>query len=203
MVLQSRFEQPARPDMDPAFNLAFWIGLTRDDAEEVVQTANLGNFTPQTTYDLYLGRRPVGPSAGSFDGLIDEANLYNRALAGENVFGEIESQFSPRFLAAGPQSVSTGQHGAAFRRMLARGYAFYRSVGARRMVAKRVTEAGVAVEQLFREEIPIRKKRIEAHCRVTLPHQEAIPVRPFRITAFQPEDVVVKHRENFSTREDR
>lgn len=66
------------------------------------------------------------------------ANLYNRALAGENVFGEIMSRFSPRFIAAGPDGVSTGKEGAAFRRMLAKGYEFYRSIGTRKMTAKRV-----------------------------------------------------------------
>jgi len=66
------------------------------------------------------------------------ANLYNRALAGENVFGEIASRFSPRFIAAGPDGVSTGKHGAAFRRLLAKGYAFYRQIGTRKMTAKRV-----------------------------------------------------------------
>lgn len=66
------------------------------------------------------------------------ANLYNRALAGENVFGEIMSRFSNRFIAAGPQSVSTGKQDAAFRRTLAKGYAFYRSIGTQKMTAKRV-----------------------------------------------------------------
>lgn len=66
------------------------------------------------------------------------ANLYNRALAGENVFGDIAARFSPRFIAAGPDGVSTGRQDAAFRRLLARGYAFYRSIGTRKMTAKRV-----------------------------------------------------------------
>lgn len=66
------------------------------------------------------------------------ANLYNRALAGENVFGEIMSRFSTRFIAAGPQGVSTGKQDAAFRRTLAKGYAFYRSIGTKKMTAKRV-----------------------------------------------------------------
>ena len=66
------------------------------------------------------------------------ANLYNRALAGENVFGEIAERFSPRFIAAGPESVSTGKQDPAFRRMLAKSYAFYRSIGTRKMTAKRV-----------------------------------------------------------------
>src|SRR5690349_4775316 len=66
------------------------------------------------------------------------ANLYNRALAGENVFSEIMNRFSPRFIAAGPQGVSTGKQDAAFRRALTKGYAFYRSIGTRKMTAKRV-----------------------------------------------------------------
>lgn len=66
------------------------------------------------------------------------ANLYNRALAGDDVFGEIMNRFSPRFIAAGPQGVSTGKHGAAFRRLLTKGYEFYRSIGTRKMTAKRV-----------------------------------------------------------------
>ena len=46
--------------------------------------------------------------------------------------------FLPRFIAAGPDGVSTGRQDAAFRRLLAKGYAFYRSIGTRRMTAKRV-----------------------------------------------------------------
>jgi len=48
---------------------------------QIVAQANLGRFTPQTSYSLYLGRRP-GPDADyTFAGLIDEPSLYNRALA--------------------------------------------------------------------------------------------------------------------------
>ncbi len=77
------------------------------------------------------------------------ANLYNRALAGEDVFGEIASRFSPRFIAAGPDGVSTGKHGAAFRRMLARGYAFYRLIGTRRMTAKRVESTRIDANHMM------------------------------------------------------
>ncbi|RYY98542.1 MAG: nuclear transport factor 2 family protein [Alphaproteobacteria bacterium] len=66
------------------------------------------------------------------------ANLYNRALAGENVFGDIAARFSPRFIAAGPDSVSTGKQDAAFRRQLGKMYAFYRSIGTQKMTSKRV-----------------------------------------------------------------
>jgi hypothetical protein len=66
------------------------------------------------------------------------ANLYNRALAGERVFDEIMSRFSPKFIAAGPHGVSTGKQDAAFRRTLQKGYNFYRQIGTRKMTAKRV-----------------------------------------------------------------
>lgn len=77
------------------------------------------------------------------------ANLYNRALAGENVFGEIASRFSPRFIAAGPDGVSTGKQGAAFRRMLAKGYAFYRQIGTRKMTAKRVETSRIDANHMI------------------------------------------------------
>jgi hypothetical protein len=66
------------------------------------------------------------------------ANLYNRALAGEDVFDEIMDRFSDKFLAAGPGSISIGKQGGAFRRMLDKVYRFYRQIGTRKMTAKRV-----------------------------------------------------------------
>ncbi len=66
------------------------------------------------------------------------ANLYNRALAGEDVFEEIMARFSPKFIAAGPDGVSTGKQDGAFRRTLEKGYRFYRSIGTKKMTAKRV-----------------------------------------------------------------
>ncbi len=47
----------------------------------VVTTANLGIFTPQTTYDFYIGARPAGPFANHFNGMIDEPSIYNRVLS--------------------------------------------------------------------------------------------------------------------------
>jgi hypothetical protein len=47
----------------------------------VVASQNLGVFTPQTSFDLYMGKRVSGPGAGSYyNGLLDEVSLYNRAL---------------------------------------------------------------------------------------------------------------------------
>jgi hypothetical protein len=66
------------------------------------------------------------------------ANLYNRALAGENVFDEIQDRFSQQFIAAGPASIASGKQGAPFRRTLERGYRFYRSIGTKKMTARRV-----------------------------------------------------------------
>ena len=66
------------------------------------------------------------------------ANLYNRALAGENVFADLAGRFSPQFIAAGPDSVQTGKQGAAFRRQLDKAYRFYRQIGTKKMTAKRV-----------------------------------------------------------------
>jgi hypothetical protein len=65
------------------------VALTYDQASgaatlylngAIVAQSNLGNFTPLTSYNLYLGRRP-GPDAYlSFSGLIDEPAVYSRAL---------------------------------------------------------------------------------------------------------------------------
>ena len=66
------------------------------------------------------------------------ANLYNRALAGENVFSELAGRFSPQFIAAGPDGVVTGKQGAGFRRQLDKAYRFYRQIGTKKMTAKRV-----------------------------------------------------------------
>lgn len=66
------------------------------------------------------------------------ANLYNRALAGEDVFDEIMARFAPKFIAVGPDGVSTGKQDGAFRRTLEKGYRFYRDIGTRKMTAKRV-----------------------------------------------------------------
>jgi hypothetical protein len=48
-----------------------------------VQTQNMGIFTPQTSYDLYLGLRPG--DGGYFQGNLDEMSLYNRALSSNEI----------------------------------------------------------------------------------------------------------------------
>ena len=52
----------------------------------VVAQQNLGtNFIPQTSYDLYLGRRIINPSQASQWAGLDEISLYNRALSSNEV----------------------------------------------------------------------------------------------------------------------
>ena len=42
----------------------------------------LGYFTPQTSCDFYVGKRPlIGGETWQFTGIIDEASIYNRALS--------------------------------------------------------------------------------------------------------------------------
>ena len=45
-----------------------------------VATSNVGSFTPQTSYPLYIGRRPQGTPNGYFAGLTDEVAVYAGAL---------------------------------------------------------------------------------------------------------------------------
>ncbi|HUA65594.1 MAG TPA: immunoglobulin domain-containing protein, partial [Alphaproteobacteria bacterium] len=71
------------------------VALTYDQASgtatmyyngAIVGQQNLGSYTPQTSYDLYLGRRPPGiDSTWTFSGLIDEPSIYNRALSASEV----------------------------------------------------------------------------------------------------------------------
>src|SRR4051794_11705852 len=66
------------------------VGLSYDKASgqarlylngEVVADSNLGVFEPETSYNLFLGRRPAGDGTTSFNGLLDEVAIYNRALS--------------------------------------------------------------------------------------------------------------------------
>jgi len=52
----------------------------------LVAQSYLGNFNPQTSYDLYISRRPADhPSNAFFSGIIDELAIYNRALTADEI----------------------------------------------------------------------------------------------------------------------
>lgn len=52
-----------------------------------VTTHSMGTFTPQTTYDLYLGRRPSSQGPAFFQGQMDEVGIYSRALSATEILG--------------------------------------------------------------------------------------------------------------------
>ena len=54
---------------------------------EKVAEAVFGSFTPHTSYDLFIGRRPAGDQSTpySFHGVIDEPAIFNRALHGDEI----------------------------------------------------------------------------------------------------------------------
>jgi hypothetical protein len=47
----------------------------------LVAEQSLGSFNPRTSYPLYLGARPTGAPIVYFSGLMDEIDLFNRALS--------------------------------------------------------------------------------------------------------------------------
>jgi subtilisin-like proprotein convertase family protein len=52
----------------------------------LLATTNYGtSFTPQTSYDLFLGTRPAGAFANHFKGLLDEPSIYNRPLSASEI----------------------------------------------------------------------------------------------------------------------
>jgi hypothetical protein len=58
----------------------------------VVLQQTVGSFTPQTAYDLYLGRRPLtGGEILEYAGLMDELSLYNRALSASEIQADYEA----------------------------------------------------------------------------------------------------------------
>lgn len=66
------------------------VALTYDKASGVgklylngaiVASADLGSFTPQTSYPLYIGKRPSDSSVALYSGLMDETSVYARALS--------------------------------------------------------------------------------------------------------------------------
>jgi hypothetical protein len=55
-----------------------------------VASANLGRFTPLTTFDFHLGHRPGDTF---YSGLMDEVSIYNRALTADEIFAIYNADF--------------------------------------------------------------------------------------------------------------
>ncbi len=51
----------------------------------IVATQTMGSFTPQTGYNLLLGRRPSSDLPAYYYGLLDEVSVYSRALSGTEI----------------------------------------------------------------------------------------------------------------------
>ena len=47
----------------------------------IIEQQNLGSFTPETSSDLYLGHRPPSIGSGFYSGLMDEVEIFDRALS--------------------------------------------------------------------------------------------------------------------------
>ncbi len=68
----------------------------------------------------------------------DYVAAFNRSLGDSVDYEAIQSAFAPCFVAAGPTGVVCGQNDDSLRSFLEQGYAFYRSIGTRRMILLRV-----------------------------------------------------------------
>jgi hypothetical protein len=79
--------------------------LYRDGA--VVAEKNVGSFTPQTSYDLYLGLRPAGgfSGPGRYKGAMDEVQIFNRALTQSDIQTIYNSGNSGTALCRQPDSI--------------------------------------------------------------------------------------------------
>jgi hypothetical protein len=69
----------------------------------------------------------------------DYVDAFNRSLEGPLDLATIRAAFASCFVAAGPTGVSCGQNDESFTEALEQGYAFYRSIGTRRMIFRGVT----------------------------------------------------------------
>ena len=91
------------------YNKASGLGVIYFNGAAVA-TQSLGSFTPQTSYNLQLGKRITDPNS-YYRGLLDEVSLYNRALSATEIAaiynaqaaGKCQPQVAPSFLSQ-PQS---------------------------------------------------------------------------------------------------
>ncbi|MBW8865141.1 MAG: immunoglobulin domain-containing protein, partial [Verrucomicrobia bacterium] len=94
----------------------------------IVAQSNLGSFTPLTSYDFYIGRRPAGDSVHSFLGSIDEVSVYNRALSTNEIAaiylagsaGKCSSILAPIIITQ-PTNLTVTAHGTAAFNVTAQG----------------------------------------------------------------------------------
>ncbi|MBS1792509.1 MAG: carboxypeptidase regulatory-like domain-containing protein [Acidobacteria bacterium] len=62
------------------------IAVYVDGVPVPLNASNLGSFTPQTSYDFYLGARPPGfPDSTHFSGGMDEVEIFDRALTAAEI----------------------------------------------------------------------------------------------------------------------
>lgn len=90
-------------------------GLTRLylNGTLITQT-NLGIFTPQTSYDFYVGTRASGPFQGIyFPGVVDELSLYRRALSPSEVSSIHAAGAAGKCTAPQPLAIVTQPQSAA------------------------------------------------------------------------------------------
>ena len=71
----------------------------------VVAQQTMGSFTPKTTQNLHIGRRPTDPAGTRFTfiGMIDEASVYNRALAQNEIQAIYNAGSAGKCTSAGTQ----------------------------------------------------------------------------------------------------
>ena len=113
-----------------ASNVFQHVALTYDKATgtatmycngAIVARSTLGTFTPQTTYSLYLGKRPGPDALYSFAGLLDEPSIYNRALSSNEIVaiynagsgGKCAPSPGPPLIASQPVNQTAAVGGAA------------------------------------------------------------------------------------------
>ena len=75
----------------------------------VAQQQTIAGFTPKTTGDLHLGRRPTSPDGSrfTFGGMIDEPAVYNRALSSSEIAAIFNAGPAGKCFAPAPPSITT------------------------------------------------------------------------------------------------
>jgi hypothetical protein len=68
---------------------------------EAVTNEDIGSFVPQTSFNLYIGKRPSDSSGDStfgcfFDGIVAQPAVYNRALSASEIASDYKSGGTPK-----------------------------------------------------------------------------------------------------------